>query len=133
MFSHTNHPRIVIIQPRFTKKHEKHLEGDDAKALDIQALIQEVLPKPPQLEPGAASALPKPSWSNLRRFYPSIPILDLNQWVKPPQSAAPVLSLKENVLHKNPKPEKHSKSFLNPALHACLIPTWKILISLYMT
>ena len=27
MFSHTNHPRIVIIQPRFTKKHEEHLEG----------------------------------------------------------------------------------------------------------
>ena len=36
MFSHTNHPRIVLIPPRFKKKkHEEHLEGGDAKALDI--------------------------------------------------------------------------------------------------
>ena len=60
MFSHTNHPRIVIIQPRFTKNMKNTLK-ESTKALDIQALIQQVLPKPPQLESGGASALPKPS------------------------------------------------------------------------
>ena len=65
MFSHTNHPRIVLIQPRFKKKkHEEHLEGGDAKALDIPSFDPRGDPKPPQLEPGGASALPKPSRSS---------------------------------------------------------------------
>ena len=48
-----------------SQKNMKNTLKESTKALDIQALIQEVLPKPPQLESGGASALPKPSWSNL--------------------------------------------------------------------
>ena len=66
MFSHTNHPRIVLIQPRFKKKKnmKNTLKEVMPKLWISQALIQEVMPKPPQLEPGGASALPKPSRSS---------------------------------------------------------------------
>ena len=58
------HELSLFNQDSKKKKHEEHLEGGDAKALDIPSFDPRGDPKPPQLEPGGASALPKPSRSS---------------------------------------------------------------------